>query len=221
MELLGLFLNSFVIGFSGAVMPGPVLAVDIAETPRHGWKTGPVISLGHAISEIAVVIFLAVAVAVLTDNPVVTRVIASVGGVALLLMAGMMTYDTLRSRISYEAGSADLGSRAKLAGKGITTTLVNPYWYIWWATIGLALLVRAKEFGIAGPAVFYVGHILSDLVWYTAVSVTIWKGRKLLAGPRLKFLILICAAFLVYLGVKFMYDGLTGAVNWDLYNAAP
>lgn len=212
MELAVLFFNSFVIGFSGALMPGPLLAVGIAETPRHGWQTGPVISAGHALAEIAVVILLAVGVATLTGNENVTRLIGVVGGAALLLMGGMMGYDAVTGRVAYASDDGPGRSRHRLAGKGITATLSNPYWFIWWATVGLALLVKARHFGIVGPVVFYFGHILSDFVWYTFVSVLLWKGRRLIMGRGLRILILACAAFLLYLGGSFIYDGLTGAL---------
>jgi threonine/homoserine/homoserine lactone efflux protein len=210
MELLALFFNSFVIGFSGAMMPGPLLAVDIAETPRHGWRTGPVVSVGHAIAEIGVVVVLALGVAAVAQHPTVVRTIGVVGGLALLLMAAMMIYDTLKKRISYDFTATSKPSGLKLAGKGITASLSNPYWFIWWVTIGLALLVQAQEHGWIGPVVFYFGHILSDFVWYSVVSVLLWKGRRLFMGTGLKVLILCCAGFLLYLGGKFMYDGLAG-----------
>ncbi len=212
MELITLFFNSFIVGFSGAMMPGPLLAVDIAETPRNGWKTGPIISIGHAIAEIAVVVILLFGVAAISGNPMIVRTIAVVGGVALLAMASMMLYDILASRLSYAGNGGGHTSHAKLTAKGITTTLVNPYWFLWWATIGLAFVIQSRELGLAGPIVFYFGHILSDFVWYTVVSVVLWKGRKLILGHGLKILILVCALFLLYLGGKFIYDGLTGAV---------
>lgn len=210
MELIALFFNSFIIGFSGALMPGPMLAVDIAETPRHGWNTGPIICVGHAVAELVVVVILALGVAALASNPIVARVIGVVGGVALLFMGGSMAYETLRKRISYEIATADKNAGYKLAGKGITTSLSNPYWFVWWATIGLAWLVKAQSFGIWGPIVFYFGHILSDFVWYTVVSVLLWNGRKLIMGTGLKVLIMLCALFLLYLGGQFIYDGWTG-----------
>lgn len=212
MEFITLFFNSFVIGFSGAMMPGPLLAVDIAETPRHGWKTGPVITIGHAIAEIGVVLLLALGVAAIAGQTTVTRGIAIVGGLALLAMAAMMVWDTLKGKVSYH-GKAQSTTRAiGLTGKGITTTLINPYWFVWWGTIGLALVVQSKELGLFGPIVFYFGHILSDFVWYTVVSIALWRGRRLMVGTGLKALLLGCALFLLYLGGKFIYDGLTGGV---------
>lgn len=212
MELLAVFINSFLIGFSGAMMPGPVLTVGIAETPRYGWKTGPVITIGHAIAEVAVVLLLALGVAAIADHPIIVRTIAVVGGIALLLMAAMMTYDALKGRIVYDTESTVRKADMKLAGKGITTSLSNPYWFVWWATVGLALLVQAQELGWVGPLVFYVGHILSDFVWYTFVTVLVWKGRKLIVGRGMKILIVACSLFLFFLGGSFIYNGIMGQV---------
>jgi len=208
MELFFIFLNSFIVGFSGAMMPGPLLAVGIAETPRHGWKTGPIISVGHAIAEIAVVIVLSLGIAAVTDNSLVTKIIGIVGGAALILMGAMMIYDIIRGRVNYDEPGNAKGSSQKLAGKGIMATLSNPYWFIWWATVGLAFIVQSKEFGWVGPVVFYFGHILSDFVWYTVVTVLLWKGKNLLMGKGFKVLIITCALFLLFLGGRFIHWGL-------------
>lgn len=210
MELFLIFFNSFVVGFSGAMMPGPLLAVGIAETPRHGWQTGPVISTGHAIAEVFVVVALSVGLAALAQDGVVTAVIGIVGGTALILMGAQMGYEIIKNRVSYEIDQPDKQSSRKLAGKGITATLSNPYWFVWWATVGLSFLVKSVKFGWIGPVVFYFGHILSDYVWYSVVSVLLFLGRKIIMGRTLRILIGICALFLIYLGITFIYDGARG-----------
>jgi len=212
MELILLFFNSFMVGFSGALMPGPLLAVGVSQTPLHGWRTGPVISVGHAIAEVAVVIVLSFGVAAITENALITKIIGVAGGAALILMGISMGYDTLKKKISYELEDDKKGSSRKLAGKGIIATLSNPYWFVWWGTTGLAFLVKSMHFGVIGPVVFYFGHIMSDFVWYTAVSILIWKGKNIMMGAGLKTLLLLCAAFLLYLGATFIYDGLTGSM---------
>jgi len=207
MELVTLFFLSFGVGFSGAMMPGPLLAVDIAETPRHGWQTGPIISIGHALAEIAVVVALASGFVALAENEGLARVISVVGGGALIVMGLMMGYDALKQRVIYEAEKGGRRSQHRLAGKGIVATLSNPYWFVWWATTGLAFVVKSLKFGVIGPVVFYFGHIMSDFVWYTVVSVLLWRGKNLIMGKGLKILILGCAAFLLYLGASFIIDG--------------
>jgi len=212
MELLALFFNSFVVGFSGAMMPGPLLTVGIAETPRHGWQTGPIISIGHAIAEVAVVVILSLGLVAVAENQIVTKVIGVVGGSALILMGIMMGYDIIKNRVKYELLTVEKKSSTKLAGEGITATLSNPYWFVWWGTTGLAFLVKSLHFGWIGPVLFYFGHIMSDFVWYSLVSILLWRGRKLIMGTGLRVLILCCALFLLYLGTRFIYDGLSGAL---------
>lgn len=83
--------------------------------------------------------------------------------------------------------------------KGILTSLSNPYWFIWWATIGLAYLSLSLKFGIAGAVIFYLSHIMADLVWYTFVSVGVSHSRKFLAGKGYKILLYSCSIMLVFL----------------------
>ena len=210
MDLGWVFFNSFLVGFSGAMMPGPLLVVGISETPRHGWRTGLIISVGHAIAEIGVVLVLMLGIATFAKDEVVSQVIGIVGGTALILMGLAMGRDILKNRVSYDSiDSSQKSSRRLLAGKGISATLSNPFWFVWWGTVGLSLLVDSQRLGIEGPIVFYFGHILSDFVWYTAVSVILWSGRKLFVGKVLKSLILACAVFLIYLGITFLITGLS------------
>ncbi|MEA2031526.1 MAG: LysE family transporter [candidate division Zixibacteria bacterium] len=210
MELISLFLLSFGVGFSGAMMPGPLLVVSIAETPRNGWATGAILSFGHAIAEIVVVAVLSFGMVAITNNSMATSIIGIVGGTALLWMGASMAYNTLRGRISYEIDSSGRTVRHRLAGKGIIATLSNPYWFVWWATTGLAFVIKSLKLGTAGPVVFYFGHIMSDFVWFTLVTILVWKGRKLMVGSGFKILILLCSAFLLWLGVSFIIDGING-----------
>jgi threonine/homoserine/homoserine lactone efflux protein len=157
-----------------------------------------------------VVAVLMLGVVAVAQKSTVTRIISIVGGIALVSMGIFMAWDTLRNKVSYDSSSLEQkGKSHLLAGKGITATLSNPYWWFWWGTVGLALLVDSQVLGVKGPIVFYFGHIMSDFVWYTAVTVILWQGRKLMMGMGLKVLILACAVFLIYLGVRFFISGIT------------
>ncbi len=213
MELTTLFLTSFIVGFSGAMMPGPLLVVTIAETPRRGFLTGPILTGGHALAEIAVVVLLSLGLAVLADNETISRGIAIIGGAMLIFMGAGMIAQLLKKYSDETAGSNQAKNEKKtgrLIFDGIITSLSNPYWFVWWATTGSAFLVKSLKFGVVGPTVFYFGHILSDLVWYSFVSFIIWKGRKFVTGVGYKILIGACALFLIYLGGSFIYDGISG-----------
>ena len=202
-----LFLTSFGVGFSGALMPGPLLTVNIVESTRKGFWTGPIIIGGHAIAELVVVVALAFGLSELLASPTAFTVIGILGGIALILMGAMMLHDIIRRRLSFDPNQPGAKS-GLLIGKGITASLSNPYWFVWWATIGSAFLTKSLAHGVAGPVVFYVGHIMSDLVWYTFVSFMIALGKKLLVGRPYYILLSLCALFLLYLGGKFIMDAI-------------
>ncbi len=212
MELWTLFITSFIVGFSGAMMPGPLLAVDVAESPSKGYITGPILTGGHAIAELAVVILLSLGLAALAENRAISGGIGIVGGAMLIFMGIGMLYDLIRKKIEMKQDPSQAKKSGRLVLDGIVTTLSNPYWFVWWATTGSAFLVKSLDHGAVGPAVFYVGHILSDLVWYSLVAFLVWRGRKLIVGQGYKFLIGICGLFLIYLGGSFIYDGISGTI---------
>jgi len=212
MELATLFITSFIVGFSGAMMPGPLLAVGVAEAPRKGAVTGPIITGGHAIAELAVVILLSLGLAAVAENKTVAGGIAIIGGAMLIFMGVGMLYELIMKKIEMNQDPTTAKKSRRLVLDGILTSLSNPYWFVWWATTGSAFLVKSLDHGAVGPAVFYVGHILSDLVWYSLVAYLVWKGRKLMVGKGYKILIGVCGLFLIYLGGSFIYGGVAGAI---------
>lgn len=90
---------------------------------------------------------------------------------------------------------------------GILTSLSNPYWSIWWATTGLFYAAWALEHGWAGLTSFYVGHILSDLTWYSLVAAAVVSGRRICPPAVYRWLIVVCGVALVGLGFWFLRSG--------------
>ncbi len=207
MPLLLLFISSFWVGLSGALMPGPLLTVNIAEATRRGFWTGPILIVGHAIAELAVVLALALGLSALLASETAMTIIGLLGGVALVFMGSAMLYDIMRGKIKFDPDQPGTGS-GLLVGKGITASLSNPYWFFWWATVGSAFLSDSLVHGWIGPVVFYFGHIMSDLVWYSFVSSMIAGGKKLLTGKPFYILLTICALFLLFIGFRFMVEAL-------------
>jgi hypothetical protein len=44
--------------------------------------------------------------------------------------------------------------------------------------------MKAAAFGLMGLLVFAMAHWLCDLLWYSSVSITVFKSRRLWAGGR-------------------------------------
>jgi threonine/homoserine/homoserine lactone efflux protein len=205
LPLATIFATSFVLALSGAMMPGPLLTATISESVRRGALTGPWLILGHAILELAMVGALLVGLAPLLARNVVFAAIALVGAVVLIWMAVAMFRGLPRLRIDW---SAQADRSGPLVPAGILISVSNPYWVIWWATIGLGYLVSCKALGLAGVAAFFLGHIAGDLAWYTLISVLVAKGRRLLTDRLYRGLIGVCATFLAGFAFYFAYAGI-------------
>jgi len=204
--LFGIFITSFIIAFSGALMPGPFLTATISESSRRGFQAGPMMILGHGILELVLVIALIMGLAPFLTNDTVFGVIALSGAFILLWMA----YGMFRSLPALRMDSAGTAATAGggLVRTGILMSLANPYWIIWWSTIGLGYIIHSQTFGMLGVMLFFVGHILADLVWYTAVSFSVSRGKSFLSVSVYRGIIGTCACFLVVFAVYFGYSGL-------------
>ena len=170
-----IFTTSFVIAFSGAMMPGPFMTMTIGESVRRGPWVGPKMIVGHAILEIALLCALFFGLAPLFEKDIFFIVIALAGGAIMIWMAQSMFRSLSTLKINTAAKS---NSGMNLYIAGILMSLANPYWIIWWATIGLAYVLHSQKLGFLGIAFFFFGHILGDLVWYSAISIAVGKGRK-------------------------------------------
>ncbi len=188
-----IFITSFTIAFSGAMMPGPLLSATISESIRRGPSAGPLFMLGHGILEILLIAALFLGLAPFLNIPVVFRIIAFAGGGFILFMAAGMFRDLKNLRINIE-NAAPVKGNIILLGAGLS--LANPYWLIWWATIGLGYILSAGKSGFPGVAVFFAGHIIADTAWYTFVSFGIAGSRKLMSDRVYRILIGLCAGFL-------------------------
>jgi len=204
--LIPIFFSSFIIALSGALMPGPLLTVTISETSKRGFHAGPLIILGHGIIEMAVVTALLLGLAPFLKQDWAFVVISLAGGAVLLYLAVGMFRSIPKLTLSFEPDKK-IRSKNHLVWTGILMSAINPYWIIWWATIGLNFIGHSRKYGYWGIAFFFSGHILADLVWYAFVSGAVSKGRHLLTDKRYRILIGVCAVFLVVFSVYFFYSG--------------
>lgn len=205
-----LFVTSFIVALSGAVMPGPLLTVTISESPRRGVMTGPLLIVGHAVLELALVLALLMGLApVLKMKPVF--IVIALAGSAVLLWMGVGMLKSLPAMVLATAGDTTEGKNLILSG--ILMSLANPYWSIWWATIGLGYILHSMDAGMMGVVAFFSGHILGDLFWYAAVSAAVWKGRKLLSDRSYRILIGTCALFLIVFSFLFAFSGVQKLIS--------
>ncbi len=202
--LITIFCTSFVLALSGALMPGPLMTVTVSESSRRGATTGPLMIFGHGLLELALVIALISGLAPILVRDDVFIFISLTGGTVLLWMGISM----LRSLPQLSLNCQPTGEKSRnLVIMGIVLSAVNPYWLLWWASIGLGYIMHSLKFGMLGVSAFFLGHILADLAWYGLISFGITKGQHLFSDGFYRKLIGGCAIFLILFSCWFFFSG--------------
>jgi threonine/homoserine/homoserine lactone efflux protein len=213
------FSLSFVVALSGALMPGPLLTYTVARTvrtPRRGWLTGALVIAGHAALEGAIVCGLLFGVLEFLRAPLAVRIIGTVGGLFLVWSGVTMLVSLLRGRRTPPDATGASGAPAALSplerlgpvAGGALVSMANPYWWVWWVTVGAASMLR---FGVSferwpALAAFYLGHEAGDLAWYLSVSTLVHLGRRGIPPVVYDVLLGVCAVAVIgfggYLGIS-------------------
>lgn len=206
-----IFLSALVVGYSGAIMPGPMLTYCMQRSLKDGPKAGFLLVAGHALLEVLVVILLSLGLGTILQSNPAQITIGCLGGALLLWMGGGMVLDALRNRVSIQVESAqDRKSMGSLVLSGVVLSATNPYFILWWAMVGTGMMTSAyAAAGFAGVAVFYLGHILSDATWYGFVSILLGTTRRFIKPMLYRGIIVALGAVLLYFGGKYLVDAIT------------
>lgn len=208
MVLWGIFIGAFLIGFSGAMMPGPMLGVTINGSLKKGWIAGPLIVLGHGILELLLIIIMTLGLKDFFSNPTVAGFIGLFGGVFLAWMGYGMIKSGINKSVSLENQKADNDARMdNLVLAGILVSASNPYFILWWASTGVESIRQSYSFGLVGVLFFFMGHILSDFTWYSAISIAFSKGKKLISDSIYRWIILLLGIFIIAFSIYFISSG--------------
>ena len=203
-NLLKIFSSAFATGFSGAVVPGPLLLVCAHQTLTSGFAAGMTTIVGHAAMEFVLVIAMLAGLArFLKTRPLAFQVVKA--GAGIVLMALGVTIIISAPSASFQlTGAATEKATVQPLLMGAAVSIGNPYFILWWATVGLALLGSAARSGRAAVPVFYVGHILSDFVWFAFIAGSLALGRRaILSGTSYRLLLEASGVFMIAFGTYF------------------
>lgn len=199
--LLGFYLLTAFISLSGVMMPGPVFAGTVAK----GYKdknAGMQIALGHGLVEFPLIGLIGLGLGSFFENQGVRLAIGVIGGAVLIYIG----YNMVRMRKEIDETEKYLPYHPIIVG--VITTVSNPYFFLWWATVGLFLIVFALGFGLLALVVFAVVHWLCDFIWDYFVSFTVFKSKRLWSEKGHNIVFGICGAIMVIFGVWFIISSI-------------
>lgn len=199
MLLSTFLLEAVLISLSGVMAPGPITAVTVSKGTKSP-HAGAIIALGHGIVEIPLMILILYGFGEILKILYIKAIIGLLGGLFLLKMGLNLLQGIKQAKIN---SSNDPHSPLMA---GIVLSLANPYFLIWWATIGSILIFRSITFGLLGFVIFMILHWFCDFFWCYFLSALSFKGGQFFGKRLQQVLFLICGVFLLFFSSKFIYD---------------
>jgi threonine/homoserine/homoserine lactone efflux protein len=197
-EIFQMFILGFVIGLTGALAPGPTLVATINASIAGDWTTGLKVSLGHVIVELFLVILILLGLA--TVALPYTSAIAGIGGIALVAFGALTIIGSRKATMR----SSSLQTVANPYMAGLVTSAANPYFWIWWLSIGSAMVIAGLQGGLVLVGALMLGHWSADTGWLTLVSTGVSKGRTIVSDSTYQKIIALCGIFLILFGVYYL-----------------
>jgi len=209
MDLTILFSTAFIVGLSGALMPGPVTAVTAEHTLKRGVIAAPMVTLGHGFMEALVVTLLVFGLGRFMEASGVAGIIGIAGGVVLAWMGWRMIKGARGGLLSLKGTGDEEKNTLGPVSAGMLSTLANPYWFLWWATVGASYVALSQQHGLPGVLLFFGGHILADLSWFLVIAVLLVTGKKFISDRFYTGVVTVLGVFLIMLAAYFFWMGVT------------
>jgi len=178
-----------------------MFTMTLAKSYKSPWA-GAQVSLGHAVIEVPLILLIYFGVAQFFQNIVVQLVLSVLGG-GMIIWMGIGLF---RARKEVARGAKDTSYSAFVAG--ILMSGLNPFFLVWWVTVGSLLLMTFLEFSPQGLILFIVVHWLCDLVWLSLVSFTVYKTHSFLAQRLQEWIFIVLSVALLYFGGQFIVKGI-------------
>jgi threonine/homoserine/homoserine lactone efflux protein len=197
-EFAGLFVSVVLISASGVMAPGPLFVSTVSSAIKYGRLAGLKIAAGHTLVELPLVVAIGLGIVSVDAVPEFRVVVSVLGALGIFAFAGLQLRSVFKAADSKEP-------RYGAFLTGVFLTGLNPFFLVWWFTIGIKLisdsLTLLPYFGILA---MFAMHIWMDYAWLFFVSAVSAKGVRFLSDKRYKWCMVALNCALVYFGISFI-----------------
>lgn len=207
METLNFVATVILVTASGALAPGPLFFATISQGAKSGAKSGLLFSVAHTLVEFTLVMLLALGLLTVVNVPTVKFIVGVAGGIVLIVFGVVQILGSIKSE-SNEIKPREVATRNLLL-IGLAFTGLNPFFIVWWLTVGAQLIIISLEFAsLAGVVFMYLCHVWMDYVWLTAVAHFAKMGTNVIGFKWYRLIMAVFGAVLIYFGITFLISTL-------------
>ena len=206
MDLLGFIITVILLTASGALAPGPLFFQTLAQGAKTGARSGLIFSIAHTIVEFSLILLLAFGLLAVGNEPAIRTGIGLAGGIVLILFGVYQLFGIIRKKPVEKKQEMPTH---RLFFIGILFSALNPYFILWWLTVGSNLILLALELAaLAGVVFMFICHVWMDYVWLIGVSYFAKKGINALGSRWYQMLLGIFGVILIVFGISFFGDAI-------------
>jgi threonine/homoserine/homoserine lactone efflux protein len=201
-EFLEFSVLVIIVSASGVMAPGPLFAANLVYGLKQGTKSGIKMAVGHTIVELPLIVLLGIGVFSLESFPEFRTIISIFGAITLFVFAAIQIKSLFRKN-----ELTHFNPKQGPLITGILLSALNPFFIIWWLTIGFKLIADAMMiWAFAGILIVFVLHIWMDFVWLGAISFLASKTKKIISNNIYKIVMGGLSIMLIYFGITFLLD---------------
>jgi threonine/homoserine/homoserine lactone efflux protein len=206
MDIFSFVVTVVLITASGALAPGPLFFQTISQGAKTGARSGLIFSISHTVIEFSLIMLLTFGLLAVKNEVFIRNIIGILGGVVLIIFGFYQIVGLLKKK---EITQNQEVPSHRLFFIGILFTAFNPYFILWWLTVGSNLILLALEFAaLAGVVFMFLCHVWMDYVWLIAVAYFAKRGVNALSSRWYRVVVGLFGVILIYFGVLFLSDAI-------------
>lgn len=207
MATLDFLATVVLLSASGVLGPGPLFLASTLRATKRGTIAGIECAVGHTLVEFPLVVGLAIGLQALLQSA--ADYVAIAGGVVLLVFASLQLFQATK-KFEFDPAKAP-GPWTERNGIviGAAFTALNPFFIIWWATVGAILITEATVLGaFVGVMTMFAAHIWMDYAWLGGTAALVGRGGKLVLGKWYRALLVAFSLAMFYFGTSFILSAM-------------
>jgi len=196
---------------SGVLSPGPLFFANLIYGSKQGFRGGIKMASGHTIVELPIILILSFGLfhfSVTSDaHNAALKSIGLLGGIAIIIFSMLQIRSVVIREKNRSPGNLIDRTKYSLSNKpilnGMIFSLLNPFFIVWWFTVGLKIISDSISiFGIVlGGLAVFIFHIWMDYVWLGGTSFLVQKGVSILDVRFSNIFLLGLSVLLVIFGL--------------------
>jgi threonine/homoserine/homoserine lactone efflux protein len=196
------------ISASGVLAPGPLFFANVFWGSLGNKWSGLKVAYGHTVIELPLIILLAEGLFTLDAPRKYLFVISLLGGIGILGFAFFQLINNLRKRRENIVKPPATSKGPFILG--LSLTVLNPFFMLWWLTAGLKLIADSAQFGaITGAIILFSFHIWMDYAWLALTAYLASRGAALLKSKYYRVLLFLLSSLLIYYGIYYLLQAVS------------